>query len=163
MYLFQYSIIQIFNIQYSWYTPENNCEIYCNKWHLRTIARFTVINGNELGEEYIETSKIKKFRFRLQIFRTKTKAWLQPRRWTPSFNFVTSDKFGGNYQRLMFQHLSPAMNIKLLWYLSLKFIVQPHEFSFMSEKMQGLRMVYIFSTWNDIFVWFRNCYKKKSV
>ena len=58
------------------------------------------------------------------------------------------------------QPLSPAMikvmNIKKFWYLSPKFIAQPHDISFMSEKIKGLSMLqvifdYIYITWNNIF------------
>ena len=62
-----------------------------------------------------------------------------PRRWAPSPTFVTGDSFGGNYWRLITQPSSPAMiramDIKKFWYSSPKFIAQPHELSFMSEKM----------------------------
>ena len=58
-----------------------------------------------------------------------------------------------------------AMKIKIFWYALPKFIVEAHDFSFMSEKMYRLSVlqifVYNFIMWSDIFVCFQNCSKKK--
>ena len=69
--------------------------------------------------------------------RVNSKTWFPPRRWAPSPTCVAGDKFGGVYWRFIAQPSSLAMirAIKKFWYLSPKFIAQPHELSFMSEKM----------------------------
>ena len=94
--------------------------------------------------------------------------WFPLQRWDASPSFVACDRFRGNYQWFVVQRSSPSRAITKFWYSAPRFMTQPHELSFMSEKMWWLIVpqiffVYIFITWNNIYIWFQNFYRKKSV